>query len=778
MLLKLFHWVVYHPVKTTMLSLVLVLLASAGITKFDTNHDPRAFFGVENPDFKRFEDMEVKYGARDVVMWAIHPKNGDVFTRENLSIIEQLTRKGWEMPKAIRSQSLANFQHTEVEGDDLFTSYLYEDAGSLTDEQLAEIRAIALNEPALLHGAVSTTGHVGAVAVTVVLDEGRRAAPEIAQWAEKVKLEFAERYPDVEFYLTGTVVFSEAMSQATKDGLEEVLPLSMMASLLALVLLLRSFLGMFFTMAIVSMSVVGALGIGAAMGIVFQPISSYAPAIILTLGIADCIHILVGFQQQLRLGFDKQKAMIESLRINFQPVFLTSLTTAIGFLCLNTSESPPFADLGNIVAVGVLLAFYLSVVLLPALVMIFPVPKLKTEEAWSQRQMSNFAELIVRRRKSLLVMTSVAMVICAAFIPLNQFNDVWHEYFDDSYSVRRANDFLARELTGMHRIEFSIPAKDQGGISDPEYLRFTEEFKAWAEAQPEVVYTINYVDVIKRLNRDMNGGDESFYRVPDSRELASQYLLMYEMSLPFGLGLDNQMTMNKDQTLFGIILYRTSSSRILEFSEKAGNWVKTHFPEYMVVPPSGIDLLFASVAERNAMSMISGTFGAFLLISFLIMLALKSVKYGLLSLIPNMLPAAMAFGVWGIIDGKVGISVSVVACLTLGIVVDDTVHFLSKYVRAKREQKLSTEDAVRYAFRTVGVALVSTSIILVANFGVMSFSNFYPSSSLGILTAITIFLALVVDFLFLAPFILAFDKRSKQPEEMASSSAPVLTASS
>lgn len=778
MLLKLFKWVVYHPVKTTILSLVLVLLAGAGITKFDTNHDPRAFFGAENPDFKRFDDMEVKYGARDVVLWAIHPKNGDVFTRENLAIIEELTRKGWEMPRAVRSQSLSNFQHTEVDGDDLFTSYLYENAAHLTDEQLSQIRSIALNEPALLHGAVSTTGHVGAVAVTVVLDDGRRAAPEISQWAEQVRAEFAERYPDVEFYLTGTVVFSEAMSQATRDGLEEVLPLSMVASLLALVILLRSFLGMFFTMAIVSMSVVGALGIGAAMGIVFQPISSYAPAIILTLGIADCIHLLVGFQQQLRLGFDKQKAMVESLRINFQPVFLTSLTTAIGFLCLNTSESPPFADLGNIVAIGVALAFYLSVVLLPALVMIFPAPKLKAEEAWSQRQMASFAELILRRRKSLLLLSSIAMVICAAFIPLNQFNDVWHEYFDDSYAVRRANDFLAQELTGMHRIEFSIPAKDQGGISDPEYLRYIEEFKRWTEAQPEVVYTVNYVDVIKRLNRDMNGGDDAFYRVPDSRELASQYLLMYEMSLPFGLGLDNQMTMDKDQTLFGIILYRTSSSNILEFSKKADAWVKTHFPEYMVVPPSGIDLLFASVAKRNAMSMISGTFGAFLLISFLIMIALKSLKYGLLSLVPNMLPAAMAFGIWGLIDGKVGISVSVVACLTLGIVVDDTVHFLSKYVRAKREQKLNAEEAVRYAFRTVGVALVSTSIILVANFGVMSFSNFYPSSSLGILTAITIFLALVVDFLFLAPFILAIDKRSRDSSDEAGVATPLVVASS
>lgn len=751
-------WVVDHPYLALLLSLLLTLVSGAGLAKFDMNHDPRAFFGEGNPDFRLFQDFEASYGDRDLVMFAIHPRNADVFTRENLHILEQLTERGWQMPHAIRSQSLTNFQHTQVDGDELSTEHLVEDALNLSADDIARIRQIALSEPALLHGAVSTKGHVAAVAVSVTMDPGRRDAPIVAAWARDVQEEFAERYPDVEFLLTGTVIFNEAMSQATQDGFTQIFPISMAAGILCLIVLLGSVMGTAYTMLIVVLSVVVAIGISAALGIVFQPISGYAPAIILTLGIADCLHILVSHNHAMRSGLAKREAILESMRINLQPVVLTSVTTAIGFICLNTSESPPLRDLGNIVAIGVMAALFFSMILLPALVMIFPAGKVRQEDGRAQVLMSRFALFVVRRRKSLLVGSSVVMLTACAFIPFNQFNDVWHKYFDESYPVRVANDFITTELTGLHRIEFSLQALEEGGISDPEYLQGLQRFKQWAETQPEVVYTVTYVDVIRRLNRDMNGGEEAFYTVPDSRELAAQYLLMYEMSLPFGLGLDNQITMGKDATMFSIILKPSNSAAVMAFGQRAEQWVRDNLPVYMHARATGLDLLFGSVARRNMISMLSGTLTALLLISALILVALRSVRYGLLSLLPNVLPAAMAFGIWGLVNGEIGLSVSIVACITLGIVVDDTIHFLSKYVRAKREKQLPTEEAVLYSFRTVGVALVSTSIILVANFGVLAFSSFYPSQSLGMLTSITILVALVVDFLFFAPLLLVLDE--------------------
>lgn len=767
MLNKFYGWLVDNPFLAILVSLSLVAALGYGIKDFKMNNNSRAFFGDGNPDLERLLDIEVKYGARDIVIFIVHPKNDNIFTPQSLSILEEMTQRSWEMPKAVRVASLTNFQHTEVDGDDLYTEYLIEDALKLTPPEIEKIRDIALAEPALVHAAISERGHVAVIGVTVVQDENKKSSPMIAEWSRNLRDEFRAKYPDTEFMITGTVIFSDAMGMATKEGIEKFFPMSVAAAVLCLIFLMRSVLAMLFTITVVILSVVAAMGFSTTLGIVFLPITSYAPAIILTLGVADCVHILVSFQQQMRNnGRDKRLAIIESLRINFQPIFLTSITTAIGFVCLNASESPPFRDLGNVVVIGVVVAWFLSTVLLPALLMIFPAPKLPEGESWSQKKMASFGEFVIRRKRALFWGVGATVFGTAAFLPMNEFNDVWVEYFDDSYDVRIANEFLADEMTGLHRIQFSLPAADNGGVSEPEYLLKLDEFKQWVESQPEVVYAITFSDVIKRLNRNMNSGDEAFYSIPESRELASQYLLLYEMSLPFGLGLDDQMTMDKDESSFHIILSRTSSDGVLQFSKKAERWVEENMPAYMQAKPSGLDVLFSQLTRRNVISMLSGTLGAFLLISVMIVFSLRSFRYGAISLLPNMMPAAMAFGLWGLTMGNVGVSVSIVACLTIGIVVDDTVHFLSKYVRAKREQNLGTEDAVRYAFSTVGVALVSTSIILVANFVVIAFSGFYPSSNLGTLTSVTILLALIIDLLFFAPFLLLLDegKDSKKTE--------------
>ena len=159
--------------------------------------------------------------------------------------------------------------------------------------------------------------------------------------------------------------------------------------------------------------------------------------------------------------------------------------------------------------------------------------------------------------------------------------------------------------------------------------------------------------------------------------------------------------------------------------------------------------------------MLLGTTIALILISFILIFALRSFKIGLLSLIPNLIPAALAFGVWGLVVGQIGLALSVVTGMTLGIVVDDTVHFLSKYLRARREKGLDAADAVRYAFNTVGLALVVTSIVLVAGFTVLTFSAFALNSNMAFMTAVTIVFAIVADFLLLPPLLMALDSKEK-----------------
>ena len=755
------HLVVDRPWLVLLLTLLLAGLATFSLKDFTNNNDPRIFFTEDNPDYRLFRELEDRFTSNEAVFFIVHPGNGDIFTRENLIALEELTEAAWTLPNSTRVDSLTNFQHTEVDQDDLTVSYLVENAAQLDDGQIARIRQIALGESSLIGRNISASGHVAGVVVTVTMGEGSREAPMITEASRQLALQFAERYPDIEFLMTGTVVFAEATKLATDQAMSFTLPLAFLAMLVCLLLILRSALFTAIVIVVVSLSIGMAMGLSVWLGIEFSPVVGMAPAMILTLAVADCVHILATYRHERLVGRFKRDAMLESLRVNFQPVWLTSLTTAIGFAILNFSESQPFRALGDVVFMGVLVAFVLSVALLPALIMLVPHRLTVERQTDYQPWMNALAEWVIRHSRRLLAGMGVVVLVLMACIPLNSINDVFNEYFDRSFEVRRVNDFAMRELTGMHRIDYMVPSGESGGAMEPEYLQRLDQLVGWLQQQPEIRYVSAYTDVIKRLNRDLNGGDPDFYRVPDQRELISQYTLMYELSLPQGLGLESQLDINKEYARVILMLENIGSHPVLDFNDRVEAWMRDNWPQKMQARGTGMDILFGRVTMNNIESMLTGAALALVSVSLLLVLALRSWWYGFLSLLPNLLPAGMAFGLWGVISGEIGLAVSVVACMTLGIVVDDTVHFLSKYVRAKREHGLGTADAVRYAFRTVGIALIATSVVLVANFAVIGTSNFYPNSSMGQLSAITIAMALIVDFFFFVPMLIELDRRRR-----------------
>ena len=257
----------------------------------------------------------------------------------------------------------------------------------------------------------------------------------------------------------------------------------------------------------------------------------------------------------------------------------------------------------------------------------------------------------------------------------------------------------------------------------------------------------------------MHGDDPGWYRLPAERDLAAQYLLLYEMSLPYGLDLNNQINIDKSATRMTVMLYNMTTSSVLALEQRAAAWMRDNLPPAMHNAAASPTVMFSHIGARNIRSMLVGTTVALVLISFILVFALRSLRIGLLSLVPNLIPAALAFGAWGLAVGQVGLALSVVTGMTLGIVVDDTVHFLSKYLRARREKGLGAEDAVRYAFGTVGLALVVTSIVLIAGFMVLAFSAFALNSNMALMTSVTILFAIIADFLLLPPLLMALDRK-------------------
>jgi predicted RND superfamily exporter protein len=613
-----------------------------------------------------------------------------------------------------------------------------------------------LNEPLLLHRLISDSAHVTAVNATVQLPQlTEMEIPELVAKAREMVTSFEADYPNIDVYLTGSVMLGNAFAESSQSDLQSLFPVMFMIIIVTLMLLLRSFTGTLVTVIVILLSIASAMGMFGWLGWTLTGPSTSAPTVIMTMAVADCVHILVTFLFNMRQGMHKADAMQESIRINFQPVFITSITTIVGFLTMNFSEVPPFRDLGNTVAMGVVAAFFLSVFFLPALMMVLPV-KEKKQSSREHKLIDGIAKFVIQYRNRILMGTAIITIAIFSAIPLNIVNDDFVGYFKQGVEFRDDTDFTGDNLSGIYTIEYSLLSGESGGISQPEFLKQVQEFAQWLETHEEVVHVEVITEIFKRLNKNMHGDNEAYFKLPENNELAAQYLLLYEMSLPYGLDLNNQLNVDKSSIKVTVVLKNIQSIRTLELEEEMANWLKanTDIEEFYAASPN---IMFSHIGQRNVESMVLGVSYALILICIIMMIVLRSVKLGLISLIPNIIPIGAAFGLWGIFNGNVGISVGTATGMILGIVVDDTVHFLSKYQRAKREKGYNSEQAVVYAFSTVGTALWVTTFVLVAGFLVLALSEFNMNAHMGIFTATTISLALIFDFIALPALLLKLD---------------------
>ena len=744
------------------LTILFVLVMAAGGQYLKISNDSRIFFSEDNPQLIAFEALEATYTESNTVLIAVAPKNesstGGIFTPNALAAVSELTEQGWLLPYSTRVDSLTNFSHTWADGDELIVEDLVADTADLNSQDLARIEDIALNEIQLVNRLVAVDGRTTAVLVNFVLpDESAEAVTEISNQVKLIIEEARAKHPDLNYYVTGSIITSRAFGDATFDDLSTLGPIIIIVIFIVMAFMLRSVTGTVATLLVVLFAALTAMGFAGWSGMILSSGNVGAPTIIMTVAIAHSVHVISTIMLGMRAGLAKREAILESLRVNIHPVFLTTITTAIGFLSMNFSDAPPFHNLGNLVALGVVAAMVFALTFVPAFVYVLPL-RVRSRREGQRAFFDTFGEFVVRRRTPLLWGMAAIIIGLAAGVPQVELNDNWTKYFDERYEFRRDTDYIINNLTGVEAFEFSLPAGEEGAINDPEYIARVDEFAKWYRSQPKIIHVSAFPDIMKRLNMNMHGDDPAYYRIPEEHDLAAQYLLLYELSLPFGRDLNDQIDVGKSATRMTVIGRDMSAKEQRESADRANQWLKDNMPAEMVTQATGLTMMFAYISKRNIEGMLRGTVIAMAIISLILIVALKSVPIGLLSLVPNFVPAAMAFGLWGYLIGNVGVAASVVTAVTFGIVVDDTIHFLSKYLRARRERKLDPQNAVRFAFRSVGHALWTTTAVLAAGFIVLSTSGFEVNWSLGLLTAMTIVIALAADFFFLPPLLMKLDR--------------------
>jgi predicted RND superfamily exporter protein len=751
---KTMHWVLKRPILTILLSLIVLAVCATGATRLSINSDTRVFFSESNENRQDFNRFESRYGSKTNLLITFYAAEGDVFTPERLKLIHQFTEDAWQIPYSTRVDSIANAIQIFSTEDDIFISEMIT---SDNTEESELLREQVMSDTYLINRLISADAKAVGINVTTQYPmSSTTATREIldaaAEMVETLEVEAA----GLEVWYGGRVASSNAFSTASKNDLRTLTLTSYIAIILLTGILLRSAwtaVALFLT--IVS-AVAGALGIAGWLGFQINAATSFAPTAIFAIGIAAFLHLSTTFLEKLHEGEDQLAAMKDTLDHEAFPIFLSLLTTAIGFLTLNWADAPPFQELGTIVAIGCVLALFFGFTILPALSVLLPSGD-KHPTAHLSHLKDQISDFVVAHWRPLVVTLPIGLFAIMLGIFKIEIDDNLIHYFDKSYEFRTDADSIQQHLTGLDVVEFDIGGQGPDAILDPAYFKKIEAFEAWLHEQPNVYFVASVAETFRRLNQHLNGGEPSFHRIPESRDEIAQYLLLYEMSLPLGRSLNDTITLDRQSSRVTAILRNSSTKQTRDLKLRSEAWLNETSPAEYSGVATGLSVMYGFLSSLNIKSMVGGSIVALIIISIIFIGTFKSLRYGAISLIPNLLPVAVAFGVWGFFVGKVGVAASTVGAATLGVIVDDTVHLMWRYIEARREGA-DAHKAVESMFKNAGLAMFTSSLVLMVGFMILATSGFHITSAMGALFTITVFFALVADWFILPPLLIALDR--------------------
>ncbi|MCG6904401.1 MAG: MMPL family transporter [Rhodobacter sp.] len=729
---------------------VVMAVLIAGIPMLRFSADNRAFFGKDNAEFQDLQALDATYSGASGLLVMVIPPEGAAFAPDTLTALRAMTEEAWLIPNVLRVDSAVNHSHTRASADEIIVEPLLPEDGAITQTDAARFREQAMASDALRDRLVAGDGRAFGIGVQVVLpgerDAGRNETTDaltglVARWRSE--------YPGFEFRYTGGILGGLALVEAAKADLTTLVPLAFVAVVAMLSVMLRSVAGVLGSMLVVVSGTLATLGIAGWSGVILTAGTAISPLSVMVLVAASCIHMMLSWMRAHQAG--AADAVETALADNLGAITVTTLTTAVGFLCLNFAQSPPLREMGNIIAFGLMFGLAAIFVILP--LALARAGRGAGRVLISDGAMRVLAGFVQRHHRLWLWMFPLAILLAISGVLRIGFDDNLVRYFDDRFEFRRNADAIDARLTGLDDLSYSFTAPG-GSVFAPAFLRDIDRFQNWLGAQPGVVSVTSITDALKGLNRAMNGDAPGEYRIADSAEANAQLMMFYELSLPQGMDLNRMISVNRDQTRVNAILRTSHSREIRDLADASEAWLAANAPQ-IATRAAGVSVGFARIAQRNNRQMLVGLAVVLVLVSATMMVALRSVTMGAISLAPNLVPAALAFGLWGYTFGDVNLGSTVVTTMTFGIVVDDTVHFLMHYLR-RRRAGMAAETAMQDTFSVVGAAIIITTLALIVGFAIMALSGFVINQHIGALTVFVVGFAVLADLLFLPALLLAF----------------------
>ena len=742
------------------ITIILTIISAVGLKNMGLSSDYKIFFDKNDNDLIVLESIESTYTATDNVFIMIASMQGDIYNPATFKLIYQLTQQLWTVPYVSRVDSLTNFPYSKAEADDIAIEEFIYEPEQINIEHIDYIRGAAQGERDLVGSLITRDGKFTAINITTLMPgkDHKSEILAITNAIDPLLEQYRSDYPEHQFYATGIVTMNGAFFKAAKRDFVTLIPIMILFVIVAAGIILGSAQAAASIFMVLILSLLGALGLAGWLSINLSAPSVSAPIIMFTVIIASSIHIITYIKRQLILGESQYNAVLKSYQHNAKPIIVSHITTIIGFVAMNASDSPPFRDLGNIVALGVMFSLILSFTLLPALLLKVKLSGKATYASKIFNNMEGLSNFVITKQKFILYLLVPFSLLFASLSFLNQPNDDLIKYFNKSVPFRAEAETIDQHFSGLYNIGYSISSNKDNGIFMVEYLQFIEHFDRWLLQQPEVVITDGPLHRIKQLNRLMNSDKPNDYRIPDSATMAAQHFLLYEMSLPFGKDVGNQISFDKSALKLTARLKNTASVEMIAFEKKVNQWLLDNKPDFVTFIYSSPSLIFSHIGQSNISSLLKGALMAFIVISLALALVFRSVYIGFLTLIPNLIPVGAAFGFWYCIQGQISMGLAGVSAMAIGIIVDDTVHFLYQYINGLK-RGLTPEQSVKTTFDNTMSAIVISSILLVIGFMLLSSSSFEKNAHMGMLTSGTILLALMFDLIVLPAIAMRFIRK-------------------
>lgn len=744
--------VVKHPWRVLLAGLLLFGALFPGADKVKEEVSYRIWFRADDPNLKQYDELLTRFSNDNALVVVAHSPSG-VFDKDSAELLVELTDKMWQIPQVIRVESLSNFRWVRANEDDVIVSPLIPNDEELTEPLLQERKKVALEHEVLPGYLVSEDGRTAIVyawlAPFVTGEEEHEAVG-----ATEALLEELGKRGDHKFFLTGEPAQQVAFEKINAADFETLIPGVMLFMLVVLIGVFRKPSGVLLPIATIIIAVMGGLAMAGWLGLGLNSVTFLMPMIVIAVTASNLIHVMVGYYSALRKSNDRREAVRSAVHKTFLTTFFASTTTAVGFVSLVTAEIVPIRNLGILTSVGIVLGWiFIQLILVPLLVLLpirFRKKKgTKQETDGTEKPTPKWAVRLyekINAKRWVIIGAGLVIAISAAF--LGSRNEVRFDpltFFPEDYGVRKAHDFVEREVGWVSTVEIIIDTGKAEGIKDPDFLNKVDEFQQWLEAQDYTSQTASLVDILKATNRALNGGKQEAYRLTDTRQGIAERILLYSMNLPPGLDLNDRMTLENDALRVTVWWSIRDSNSALDASsaiEKKGKELG------LDVEVTGRSYLFYELDPYAVSTLLRSLGGALILVTILLMVFFRSFKLGLLALVPNLLPLTLGAGFLYIIGLPMDFANAVVFSVALGIAVDDTVHFMAAYY-VRNKQGLSVAQSLTEALADAGKPMVITTMILMATFSLLSFASFTPLRSFGLLISVVLLAALITDLILL-----------------------------